>query len=168
MTAYGGLALSWDKIADDITEYRIYLSTASTGDLYAKYAASQPTLTVPATRGSICVTAQQFAWTTVVYASVSAVNSSGIESSLSEKTVYILAGNIYDRDNVATGAVNILDMQALLPVFGKTVIHQVFDCNQDFVLRDETDLEAADFNRDGRIDFRDQAVVGTNFGKATQ
>ncbi len=146
----------------DIKEHRFYISTVSYQNLQ-----SSPTMivTVPGTKHSFCVTVNNFD-NEIYVAGVTVLNN--LEESFLSPVAYRLRGNIYDRDNVATGKVDIADLQTLRQYWGNVITHPYYDCNTDFTIAPTTDQEEADVNRDGRVDFLDQVEVGLTYGNATK
>jgi len=155
--------------ATDIKEYRLYFSTAS----YLNLNLQTPIL-IPPTKHSVCITVN---FANEIYVAMTAVATDNATSDLSP-VAYYLRGNIYDRydpatgyniapGNVATGKVDIADLQTLRQYWGTAVTHLYYDCSTDFTITLVTDQQAADINRDGRVDFLDQVEVGLTYGNTT-
>jgi len=150
-----------------ITEYRLYYSRTSGNSGNLLWGDASKTV-VPASRTSACV---NFTFDKELYVSATAVDNLGTESALSP-AAYLLKGNVYDRYdpfklNLATGKVDIADLQTLRQYWATSVTHPYYDCSTDFTLLSESDQQASDINRDGRVDFLDLVEVGLAYGNTT-
>jgi len=160
--------LSWDPpdIATDVVGYKVY-----SGMTYSSVANKEIIPVDVGNRLSFCLELAD--GLLGAFFAVTTYNAAGYESILSN-IAYFLAGNIVGDCNSESDCTPYqnarVDGQDLAimgrpDIWGQTVTHQVINCSAEFVVQIPTLKQKADLNKDGRIDGKDQTILGQRWGK---